>query len=91
MVFMHEYDDWHSRSDVVPESFIGVSIKFKRGLKFKRCFKNGSRRLRWFTESFKGVSRKFKRCFKEVLGKFQGCVKQVSRVFQVFLRGVQWY
>ena len=33
------------------------------------------------TESFKGVSRKFKGCFR-------GCFKKVSNVFQVICKGV---
>ena len=60
-----------------------VSRLFKGYLKFKRSFKDISRKfLRLFTENFMGVSRKFQECFKEVSGKFQGCFKKVSRMFQ---------
>ena len=37
-------------------------------------------------ESFKGVSRKFPRCFKEVLRVFQESLKGISRKFQVIER-----
>ena len=39
-----------------------------------------------FTESFKGVSKKFKGCFLEVSRKFQRNIKGFSRKFHVFFK-----
>ena len=66
-------------------------------LLLKWCLLKGV--LRVFTETFKGVSIKFKGCFKEVLGvltetfkevsmKFKGCFNILSRVFQGRLPGI---
>ena len=43
-----------------------------------------------FSESFKGVSRKFQRVSRkfQVSGKFQGCLINVSRGFQGFVKEV---
>ena len=48
----------------------GNCLKF--GGCFKEVFKDISRKLRVFTENFKGVSKKFKGCFVEVSRVFQG-------------------
>ena len=41
-----------------------------------------------FQDTFKGLSRKFNKCFMEVLGKLQRCFKKGSRVFHLRLKGV---
>ena len=41
-----------------------------------------------FTESFKGVSRKFQGCFKDILTMSQGSNRGISRVLQVRLKRV---
>ena len=49
---------------------------------FKDVSKTFSRKFWVLTESFKGVSRKFKVCFKEVSQVFQGSFRDISRVSQ---------
>ena len=51
-----------------------------------RCLKGVSQQV--FQGSFKGVSRKFQRCFKEVLKVFQGSFKGVVRAFQGYFEEV---
>ena len=65
------------------KSFNGVSKLFKGCLKCKGCVKEV---LRVFTESFKGVSRKFRVFqggFKRVSRKFQECFKEVKEKYLV--------
>ena len=44
---------------------------------FEKSYRSEPEVLRLFTESLKGVSRKFKGCFKEVSAKFQGCFSKI--------------
>ena len=63
------------------KSFNGVSRLFEVQRKLKGYFKV-------FTESFKGVSRKFKGCCNEVSRVVQGSVNGVSRKLQGNIKGV---
>ena len=67
-----------------------VSRLFKGYLKFKRSFKDISRKFfRLFTENFKEVSRVFLEYFKGVSRKFQGCLEEVDTLcYKVILAQV---
>ena len=61
---------------LVLKSFNGVSRLFKGCLMFQGSFKQV------LQSGFKGLSRKLKGCFKEVLRVFQGSFKTDSKKFQ---------
>ena len=52
---------------------------------FQGCFKKV---FRVFTESSKGVSKKFRGCLKEVSRMFQGSFRETSKVFHESFKGV---
>ena len=70
---------------LVLKSFNYVLRKFKGCLKFKWCFKEV---FPVFTESSKGISKKFEGCFKEISSMFQGSFRETLRVFHESFKGV---